>query len=133
MSSLYDKGREGFLTGSISWTGDTIRALLVAADYVPDLAAHQFLSDIAVGYRVATSSPLTGKMPDAGVADAHDVLFTSVTGVAVAALVLYQDTGIAATSRLLAYLDNVVGIPFSPSGADVQVVWSNTADRIFKL
>ena len=133
-NALYDKGREAFLGGTISWSGDTIKAVLVATSlYTVDLATHQFLSDVAGGARIATSGALTTKTVTAGVADADDAAFTAVAGVAVAALVLYKDTGSAASSPLIAYLDTVTGLPFTPSGGDVTIVWANTANRIFKL
>jgi hypothetical protein len=53
-NALYDKGREGFLDGSIDWDRDVIKAVLIdAADYTVNLATHQFLSDIPAAARVA--------------------------------------------------------------------------------
>ena len=59
-NSLYDLGRESFLKGEISWSGDNIKACLVdSASYTPDTAADQFLSDLS-GV-VATSGNLASK------------------------------------------------------------------------
>jgi hypothetical protein len=44
-SSLYDKGREAFLDGTISWTGATIKAALVTSSYTFS-NAHQFWSSV---------------------------------------------------------------------------------------
>ena len=80
-NALYDKGREGFLDGSIDWDTDNIKVVLVdAADYTVNLTADDFLDDIAVGGRAATSANLTSKTVAAGVADAADVTFSAVSG-----------------------------------------------------
>jgi hypothetical protein len=124
-NALYDLGRESFLKGEISWSSDNIKTVLVdSADYTVNLATDQFLSDIAAGGRVATSANLATKTTVAGAADAADVTFTAVTGDISEALVIYQDTGTATTSRLIAYIDTATGLPVTPNGGDIQVQWS---------
>lgn len=133
-NALYDKGREAFLSGSISWSGDTIKVVLVdLADYTADLAADQFLSSVTGVARVATSAALSSKTVAAGVADAADVTFSAVTGDPSEALVVYKDTGSAATSPLIAYIDTAGGLPVTPNGGDILVSWDNGANKIFKL
>lgn len=133
-NALYEKGREGFLAGEIDWNTDVIKAVLIdAADYTINLAAHQFLSDIPLAALVATSAALTGKTVDNGVADAADLTFPTVNGDHVEALVIYQDTGTAGTSRLIAYIDTATGLPVTPNGGDINVAWDNGANKIFKL
>lgn len=131
---LYDKGREGFLDGSIDWDTDTIKAVLVdGADYTPDTATHDFLDDIAVAGRVATSAALASKTVAAGVADAADVTLSAVTGDPSEYIVLYKDTGSAATSRLIALIDTATNLPVTPNGGDIIIQWDNGANKIFKL
>ena len=48
-------------------------------------------------------------------------------------MILYKHTGVESTSRLIAYIDTGVGMPFTPSGADYLVVWDDGANKIFKL
>ena len=134
-NALYDKGRESFLSdGTIQWTVDNIKAVLVdTALYTVNLATDQFLSDIAVGARVATSANLASKTATAGVADAADVTFSAVTGASVEAVVLYKDTGVAGTSRLITYIDTATNLPVTPNGGDITVQWDNGANKIFKL
>jgi hypothetical protein len=133
-TALYDKGREGFLDGTIDWDTDNIRAILVdAADYTVNFSTDDNLDDIPSGARVATSGNLSGKTVTAGVADADDVTFTAVTGDVCEAVVLYQHTGTESTSRLIAYIDNATGLPVTPNGGNITVSWSNGASRIFKL
>ena len=133
-NALYDKGREAFLKGDIHWDDDDIKAVLVdATDYTVDLAADDFLADIAVGGRVATSGNFGSKTTAAGVADAEDITFTSVTGDAADAIVIYKDTGDAATSPLIAYIDTATGLPVTPNGGDIIIQWDSGSNKIFKL
>ena len=133
-NAIYDLGRESFLKGEISWSGDNIKVVLVdTADYAVNLATHQFLSSVPVAARVATSASLTSKTTANGVADSADVTFTGVTGDISEALVVYQDTTNAATSRLIAYIDTATGLAVTPNGGDIQVTWDSSVDRIFKL
>jgi hypothetical protein len=133
-NALYDKGREKFLNGALSWGSDTIKAVLVdLAYYTQNLATDEFLSSIASLARVATSSAFTSKTYSTGVADAADLLFTAVTGASCEALVLYKDTGSDTTSPLIAYIDTATGLPVTPSGSDIPVIWDNGVNKIFKL
>jgi hypothetical protein len=133
-NGLYDKGRQAFLEGGVAWLTDNIKVVLVdTGAYGPNLATHQFLSDIAAGARIATSANLAGKTSTAGVADANDAVFSAVTGVQSEAVVIYKDTGTAGTSTLIAYIDTATGLPVTPNGGDITVVWDNGANKIFKL
>lgn len=133
-NALYDKGREGFLDGSIDWDTDTIKAILIdTADYTVNLATDDNLDDIPGAARVATSGALASKTVTAGVADAADVTFSAVTGDTVEAIVLYKDTGVESTSRLIAYIDSATGLPVTPNGGDITVQWDSGANKIFKL
>jgi hypothetical protein len=134
---LYDKGREKFLgpaTGQINWTNDNIKVVLIdEALYTVNLVTHEFLSDIPAGARISTTPNLTGKTIAAGVADAADAVFTAVSGATAEAIAIYKDTGVAATSPLISY-DNVAsGVPLTPTGSDVTVVWDSGPNKVFKL
>ncbi len=133
-NTLYDGARERFLTGQINWSGDNIKAVLVdLGNYSPNFATDVYLSSIPVIARIATSGNLAGKTVTGGIADANDVTFTSVTGASCEALVLYMDSGSAATSPLLVYIDTATGLPITPNGGNIIVQWSNAAGKIFKL
>jgi hypothetical protein len=133
-NALYDKGREGFLDGSIDWDTDDIRVILIDTDEYTFSAAHQFLSSVAAGARVSVSGALTGKTVTDGVADANDVVLSAVTGAQCEALIIYQHTGNDATARLIAYIDTVAsGLPLIPAGVDITIAWDQGANKIFKL
>jgi len=133
-NALYDKGRQGFLDGSIDWDTDDIRLILIdTGAYTVNLATHDFLDDVPGGARIAVSSSLAGKTATDGVADANDVVLTSVSGVQSEALILYKHTGTDSTSRLICYIDTATGLPITPNGADITIQWDNGSNRIFKL
>ncbi len=133
-NALYDLGRQAFLSGGIDWSSATIKAVLVdTGAYTVNLSTHQYLSDIAGGARIATSSALGTKTVTNGVADAADVVFPAVTGASIEAVVIYKDTGVAATSPLICYIDTGTGLPITPSGGDITIVWDSGANKIFKL
>lgn len=133
-NALYDKGRQKFLEGGIAWLSDAIKAVIVDVnDYTPNLATHEFLADIPAGARIATSPAFANKTSTAGVADADNITFVAVTGDQAEALVLIKDTGSAATSPLIAYIDTATGLPVTPNGGDITVTWDNGSNKIFKL
>ena len=136
-NSLYDKGREGFLDGSIDWDTDVIKVVACDSGYTPNLLTDTDLADVTAGARVATSPALTSKTVTGGVADADDPVFSSVAaGKTIVRVVLYKDTGNQATSRLIGMVDtladgNSVSVP--TSGGDVIFRWSDGPNKIFKL
>jgi hypothetical protein len=133
-NALYDKARESFLKGEINWATNDIKAVLVdLADYTLNIATHQYLSDVPAPARVATSANFAGKTTAAGVSDADNVTWPSVTGDPSEALIIYQDTGSAGTSRLIAFIDTATGLPVTPNGGDIIVAWDDGANKIYKL
>lgn len=132
-NALYGKGREGFLDGSIDWDTDTIKvALIDTGAYTVSIDVHDFWDDAVAGV-IGTPQTLASKTVTLGVADAADVTFTAVSGATVEALIIYKDTGSNATSRLIAYIDTGTGLPVTPNGGDIIVVWDSGANKIFKL
>ena len=114
--------------------GSTGNGAYTSGGHAVDLTNDEFLSDIAAGARVATAtlSTVTVAAPG-GTVDADDTTFTTVTGDQSEAVVLYHDTGVEATSTLIACLDasTVTGLPVTPGGGNLDITWH--ADGIFKL
>ena len=134
MNSLYTKAKQGLIDGSIDLDTDNIKAVLVdGADYIPDLATHDNLDDIPVAARVATSGNLASKTVTDGVFDAADVTISAVSGDQFEYIVLYKDTGVVSTSRLILLIDTATGLPCTPNGGDITIAWDNGANKIFKL
>ena len=134
-NALYDKGREGFLRGEISWNADTIKiALIDTGVYTVDLATHDALDDVPVGARLAISPALSSKDTTDGVADAADVTFSLVpVGGDAEAIVIYKEGASEAASPLIAYIDTAIGLPVTPNGGDITVQFDNGVNKIFKL
>lgn len=133
-NAMYDTGRAAFLRGEIAWLTDPIKLVLVdLADYTLSISTHTFLSDVPVGARVATSANLTGKTATAGVADADDSVFTAATGDQSEAVIIYKDTGSAATSQLIGFIDTATGLPVTPNTGNINVVFDSGTNKIFKL
>jgi hypothetical protein len=130
-NTLYDKGREAFLSGGISWSGDTIKAVLVDTGTYTFSQAHQYLSSLSG--TVGTAATLGTKTVTSGVADAADVTYTAVSGASCEAIVIYKDTGVAGTSPLIAYIDTATNLPVTPNGGDISITWDNGTNKIFKL
>lgn len=135
-NAMYDKGREKFLNGAINWTTDNIKAYLVRG-YTVNTSTHEFVSDITGaggGTIVATSANLGTKTSTAGVADAADVTYATVAaGAATQHVIIAKDTGTTTTSPLIAVIDTATGLPVTPNGGDITVVWDSGTNRIFKL
>lgn len=133
-NALYPKAKESFLSQnpSIDMDTDTIKVAMVTSAYTYS-TSHQYYS--SVSGVVGTPATLASKTVTNGVFDAADVTYSSVaSGSTVAALIIYKDTGSAATSPLVAYIDTVSsGLPVSTNGGDIIVTWDNGANKIFAL
>lgn len=132
-SGLYASAKKKILDADIDLLVDTIKCVLIdAADYTVDLATHDFLDDVAAGARVGTAQTLASPSTTAGVFDATDAVFTSVTGDPCEAIIIWKDTGDEATSALIAYID-ISATPVTPNGGNITIVWDSGANKIFKL
>lgn len=133
-NSLYARGKQRILEKQISFKDDDIQALLVSADYIPDLNAHEFLPDVQAYALGGAAKPLTDKTTTLGVFDAADVSWLKVAaGTTAKAVVLFKNTGEAGTSPLLGYVDTITGFPVATNGSDISVQWDNGTFKIFSL
>lgn len=130
---MYDEAKERILDGTIDLAADDIRVALVDATYSPNQSADEFLSTLSSAI-VARSGALASKTFANGAFDAADTTVSAVTGAEVTQIVVFKHTGSDATARLILHFDTgVTGLPFTPSGADVPITWSNGASKIFRL
>lgn len=134
-NALYGKGREAFLNADIDWAVDTIKAILVdTASYTVSIDVDDFLDDVPGAARIGSAVTLASKTSTLGVADAADISFTGlVAAPSIEALVIFKDTGVEATSALIAYIDTATGLPVASGATQVDVTWDNGANKIFKL
>ena len=128
---LYPKGKEKFLSGSINLPSDTIKIGLIDTGVYTYNSANEFWSS-ASSALIGTAATLASKTVTSGTFDAADVTFTAVSGSSVEALIIYKDTGSAATSPLIAFIDVAAsGLPVTPNGGDITVTFN--ASGIFSI
>lgn len=129
---LYPKGKKKILDADIDLLVDTIKVVLIKNTYTYD-PAHEFYSSVNT-HVLNTPQTLANRTTTDGVFDADDVTFTSVTaGDTANAIALIKDTGVAATSPLIAYFDDITYFPAVTNGSDVVIQWSNGAAKIFAI
>jgi hypothetical protein len=123
-NAFFSTGLAALWTGGINFSGDNIKIVFVDhGTDTPNVSTDQYLSDIGAGARVATSGNLASKTVTNGTIDAADITLTAVTGATVESIVMYKDTGVAATSQLILYIDTGTNLPFTPNGGDATVQW----------
>jgi len=131
-NAIYPKYKEAILQSAANsnMSSGTVKVALVDTGTYTYSAAHEFLSSLSG--RVGTDQTIGTKTFTNGVFDGADVTFTGVSGNSAEALVIYIDTTVAGTSRLIAYLDtNVTGLPVTPNSGDISITWN--ASGIFAL
>lgn len=133
-NAVYSKWKEALINGgtNVALNGTVKVTLVDAAAYTPNLSTHQFISDVAGGARISTQT-LANKTYTLGVFDADDVTFTAVTSGTYEYLVIWIDTGVEATSRLVALFDTATGLPVTSTGGNAIVTWDNGANKILAL
>ena len=139
-NQLQDSARAGFLTASMGWLAGS-----VPGTWVPYIFGSfnsglfqtaVFLSDLPVAAWRARGTYLINKTVASGIADADDTLVAAVGSAGSATahyIVLVNETNASQTSLLGAIIDTATGLPFLPNGGDINVVWDNLSNRIFKL
>jgi hypothetical protein len=122
-NAIYPKWKEAVIQASSnSSLGGTVKAALVDTGTYTYSAAHEFLSSLSG--QVGTDQTLGTKTFTNGTFDAANSTWTAVSGATVEAIVIYIDTGVAGTSRLVAFLDTgYSGLPVTPNGGDITVTW----------
>ena len=136
-SLLYDNAKKELCQGLIAWDSEpNIKVLLVNASYTPS-AAHQFVTDLGAneltgtGYErkaLATRTVTIDAVNHKAVCDAADLDYVGLNAGTLAAAVVFIDTGTAATSPLIAYMD---APDLASNGSDVALRWA--ASGLFSL
>lgn len=100
---------------------------------VINLSTEEDLADIPAGARVAVSGALAGKSATAGILDANDFAFSSVSGDVSEALIYYFHTGTEATSTLLFVVAESSDLPITPDGNNINVTHPAGTYKIARL
>lgn len=131
-NAIYPLYKQALLDASanVDINDGTVKVALIDTGTYTYNAAHEFYS--SVSGVVGTPQTIANTTVTNGLFDGDDVTFTAVTGSSVEALLIYIDTGTAATSRLVAWIDtSVTGLPVTPNGGDITITWN--ASGIFQL
>jgi len=131
-NAIYPLYKQALLDGSANTDINdlTVKVALVDTGVYTYSAAHEFLTSLT-GV-VGTAQTIAATTVANGLFDGDNVTYSGVTGNSVEALVIYIDTTVAGTSRLVAYIDSgVTGLPVTPNGGDITVTWN--ASVIFQL
>lgn len=132
-NTLYTGARAALLEAQLNWLSDDMKSMLIDRDaYTPNFDTHMYLSDVPGVSRMTPGVLLTGKTTTGGAARANNCTFTSVSGTTIESILIYKDTGVEGTSRLVAWLDTATGLPITPNGGDIIVVWDTGANGIFR-
>lgn len=130
-NKFYPKGRESFCKAEIDWLSDDIQVACLDATYVYS-ASHQFYSSAASAL-VGSAVSLSSKDCTDGILDAARATFVSITGADVTQVVIFKNTGVAGTSRLIIHIDTAANLPFTPAGLDEYGIWDTGVNKIGKL
>lgn len=131
-NTIYPKFKEAMMDDltNADLNDNTVKVALIDTGTYTYSNAHDFLDDVT-GI-VGTAQTIANTTVTNGLFDGDDVTFTAVSGNTVEALLIYIDTGSAATSRLVAFIDtSVTGLPVTPNGGNISIAWN--ASGIFQL
>jgi len=134
-NALYAKAKEAFLGADLDLLNVTLKTALVKNTYSVDLVNHEFLSDVGTANIAATSFALEQIKIDDGVFDAENETIEDYGTSGFAYLIIYQDSGLSSTSRLIAYIDTADGLPVNSTNETISITiqWSDLATKIFSL
>jgi len=132
-NAIYPLYKQALLDASanVDLNDSTVKVALIDTGVYPYNGAHEFFS--SVSGVVGTPQTINNTTVTNGLFDGDNVTYTAVPGTtSVEALLIYIDTGTAATSRLVAWLDtSVTGLPVTTNGGDITITWD--ASGIFQL
>lgn len=135
-SRLYNSAREDASGGvGLGWVTGIVRAVLLPSSYVPNFD-DVYLSAIPSGTRIATSQPITGRTNTGGICAGSPAEFLQLSDTRlVAQAVLFKDTGVDATSKLLYFIgeEDLVTTPFQPLGFDYYIYPSLAEGGYFRV
>lgn len=132
---VYGKAKESMLSGELDLVTNSIKVAFIDASlYAPDQNQDEFLSDIPDEAKRYRSSALSNVSNTLGVLDADDIT-VAYNGTSFDAIVFYQHDTSDLDSRLIAFIDDSEGIPFSSTTETVDIVlqWNNSSTKIISL
>ena len=134
MNTLYTSAKQMLLEAQLNWLTDPVYGILLNSAFYTFSPNHSSLADIDSEAFIRSSNYLTGRTALNGAADADDLPFDAIEGgPIVTAMILVKDGGTASSTKLIAYIDQAVNLPYTPDGRNILVVWDNAPSRIFRI
>jgi hypothetical protein len=141
MASLVFNSAKVFLSdgGTIDWVNDDVKVMLVTSSYTPNKDTHDFRDDVtnevsgtgytAGGMALANKAHTQDDSNDRAVYDADDLVWSTATITARAAVLYKSRGGASSADELIAYIDFLADK--TSTAADFTIQWH--ADGIFYL
>ena len=134
MNQLYISAKQLLLEAQLNWPSDPIYGVLLDNTFYTFSPNHASLADIPTVARIESSDYLTGRTALNGAADADDLPFDPILGgPIITSMILVKDGGADIDSKLIAYIDQAVNLPYTPDGRQIVVQWDNGPNRIFHV
>ena len=132
---VYGKAKQALLNGQINVLSNSLKILIVDSSYVPSANSDQYVSNINPSYIKNRSAIIQNITNTLGVLDADDITILEHDGAAFKAIVLYENGISDSDSRLIAYIDTSIGLPFAGVNFSlpVTIIWSNDLSKILSL
>jgi len=137
-TTIYNSFKKKIMDGSIDLDTDTIRVALVTSSYTVSQDNHEDYADItnevvgtgytAKGAALANKAVTKDNTDNEGVFDADDVTWSS-SSITARGAIIYKDSGTAATSWFICYVD--FGSNQTSSAGDFKIAWN--AEGILNL
>lgn len=131
---VYGKAKQALLNGQINVLSNSLKILIVDSSYVPSANSDQYVSNINPSY-IKNRSAIQNITNTLGVLDADDITILEHDGAAFKAIVLYENGISDSDSKLIAYIDTSIGLPFAGVNFSlpVTIIWSNDLSKILSL
>jgi len=132
---VYGKAKQSLLNGQINVLSNSLKILLVNSSYVPSANSDQYVSNINSTYIKNRTAAIQNVTNTLGVLDADDIAIAEHDGSSFKAIVLYQNGTSDSDSKLIAYIDTSIGLPFAGVNFSlpVTIIWSNDLSKILSL
>lgn len=102
----------------------TVKAALINTSVYTALSTDTFMTDVTANAIVGAPQVVGSKTFTSGTFLGANVTFPGLTGSTASAILVYLDSGAAATSRVMLYLGVAQGLPLTPNGQPQPLNWN---------
>lgn len=141
IAKMYGPALVSLAAGDIDFTGGTVKCALASASYTPNQDTHDFFNDItnevsgagytAGGVTLAGKTSTYNSSTNTLTLDSNDPTWATLSVAQIRFAIFYVDSGSAATSPLISYMDFEANS--APSSQAVTVVLPSTGIATFTV